>query len=150
MSSSDDASSSLNNSNAKSGVEKKKLKALRVHDNCTITMVEEALLMKFGVETHETKDGQAVVLAHRSDACFDMVLMDLDMLVVNAHNQGLRDMHVRSVIVGLTFFGEEKKKPFKDVGLDYCYPKSLPSDVVRDLVEKLRRMPRFIKVLDLM
>ncbi|XP_060215711.1 two-component response regulator 24-like [Lycium barbarum] len=139
MLSSSDASSSLNNSNANSSVGKK-LKALMVYDNRTITMIHGALLKKFGVETHEAKDGQEVVLAHRSGACFDLIMMDLDMSVVNARQtiMELRDMNVRSKIVGLTFFGEEKKKPFMNVGLDYCYPKPLPFDVVRDLVEKIK------------
>ncbi|XP_059295047.1 two-component response regulator 24-like [Lycium barbarum] len=139
MSSSNDASSSLNNSNANSSVEKK-LKALMVYDNRTITMIHEALLRRFGVETHEAKDGQEVVLAHRSGACFDLILMDLDMRVVNARQtiKELRDMHVRSVIAGLTFRGEEEMKPFMDAGLDYYYPKPLPFDVVRHLVEKIK------------
>ncbi|XP_060194081.1 two-component response regulator 24-like isoform X1 [Lycium barbarum] len=140
MSSSYDTSSSPNNTNANPSVEKK-LKALMVYDNRVITMIHKTLLKRFGVEPHEAKNGQEVVLAHRSGAYFDLILMDLDMPVVNARQtiKELRDMNVRSLIVGLTFLEEEEeKKPFMDAGLNYCYPKPLPFDVVRDLVEKIK------------
>ncbi|XP_060215710.1 two-component response regulator ARR22-like [Lycium barbarum] len=116
----------------------KKLKALMVYDNRVITMIHKALLKRFDVEPHEAKNGQEVVLTHQSGAFFDLILMDLDMPAVNAHQtiKELRDMNVRSLIVGLTFLEEEEA--FMDAGLDYCYPKPLPFDVVRDLVEKIK------------
>ncbi|WMV20064.1 hypothetical protein MTR67_013449 [Solanum verrucosum] len=61
----------------------KKLKALIVDDDTITRMILKALLMKFGVETHEAKNGQEAILAHHSGACFDLILMDLYMQVMN-------------------------------------------------------------------
>ncbi|KAK4734280.1 hypothetical protein R3W88_008541 [Solanum pinnatisectum] len=79
-------------------------------------------------------NGQEVVLAHHNGACFDRIMMDLDMSVMNAH------MHVDSLIVGMTSRKkEEEEKSFMNAGLDYYYQKPLTIDVVRDLVEKINR-----------
>ncbi|KAJ8552846.1 hypothetical protein K7X08_020239 [Anisodus acutangulus] len=139
MSSSYDVSSSLNNKNANLNVGKK-LKALIVDDDPIVRMVHKALLKKFGMETHEAKNGQEAVLAHRSGACFDLILMDLDMPVMNGRQatKELRDMHVCSLIAGVTSLGEAEKKSFMDAGLDYYYQKPLAIDVVRNLVEKIK------------
>ncbi|KAK4734264.1 hypothetical protein R3W88_008525 [Solanum pinnatisectum] len=104
-------------------------------------MILKALLMKFGVETHEAKNGQEVILAHHSGACFDLILMDLYMPVMNGRQttEELRDMHVCSLIVGMTSQEkEEGKKSFMDAGLDYYYQKPLINDEIRNLVEKIK------------
>ncbi|KAK6793859.1 hypothetical protein RDI58_007312 [Solanum bulbocastanum] len=104
-------------------------------------MVYKALLSKFGVETHDAKNGQEAVHAHHNGACFDLIMMDLDMLVMNGRQttKELRDMPVDSLIVGITSREkEEEEKSFMDVGLDYYYQKPLTIDVVHDLVEKIK------------
>ncbi|KAG5616523.1 hypothetical protein H5410_016347 [Solanum commersonii] len=85
-------------------------------------------------------NGQEAVLAHHSDACFDMIMMDLHMLVMNARQatKELQDMHVDILIMGMTSRKkEEEEKSFMNAGLDYYYQKSITIDVVRDLVEKI-------------
>ncbi|KAH0663931.1 hypothetical protein KY290_030432 [Solanum tuberosum] len=85
-------------------------------------------------------NGQEAVLAHHSDACFDLIMMDLHMSVMNARQatKELRDMHVDSLIVGMTSRKtEEEEKSFMNTGLDYYYQKPLTIYVVRDLVEKI-------------
>ncbi|WMV20067.1 hypothetical protein MTR67_013452 [Solanum verrucosum] len=82
-------------------------------------------------------NGQEAVLAHHNGACFDLIMMDLDMSVMNAC-QELRDMHVDSLIVGMTSCEkEEEEKSFLNAGLDYYYQKPLTIDVVCNLVEKI-------------
>ncbi|KAK4361392.1 hypothetical protein RND71_020344 [Anisodus tanguticus] len=139
MSSSYDASFSVSNTNVNPNVEKK-LKALIVNDNRTVTMIQKALVRKFGVEAHEVKNGEEAILAHRSGACFDMILIDLDLHVINVRQtiKELRDMQVYGLIVGVTFLGEEEMKPFMDAGLDYYYPMPLTIDAVHHLVEKIK------------
>ncbi|KAH0702112.1 hypothetical protein KY285_016390 [Solanum tuberosum] len=90
------SSSSLNNTNVE-----KKLAALIVDDDIVVRMVHKALLRKFGVETQEAKDGQEAVLVHHNGACFDLIMMDLDMLVMNGlqATKELRDIHVDSLIM---------------------------------------------------
>uniref|UniRef100_M1DE06 Extra response regulator n=1 Tax=Solanum tuberosum TaxID=4113 RepID=M1DE06_SOLTU len=88
----------------------------------------------------EAKNGQEAVIAHHIGACFDLIMMDLDMSVMNGRQETmeLRDMHVDSLIVGMTSREkEEEEKLFVDVGLDYYYQKPLTIDVVHDLVEKI-------------
>ncbi|MCE5165662.1 hypothetical protein HAX54_011419 [Datura stramonium] len=134
-----DASSSPNNTNANPSVAKK-LKALIVDDDAIVRMIHKALLRKFDVETHEVKNGQEAVLAHRSGAYFDLILMDLDMPVMNGRQatKELRDMHVCSLIAGVTSLGDEENKSFIDAGLDYYYQKPLTVDAVRNLVDKIK------------
>ncbi|XP_019240238.1 PREDICTED: two-component response regulator ARR22-like [Nicotiana attenuata] len=137
MSSCYDINVSCSNKNLNIG---KKLKALIVDDDRVVRMVHKGLLKKFGVETHEAKNGEEAVLAHRAGACFDLILMDLDMPVMNGRQatQELRDMDVVSLIVGVTSTGEEEKEAFMNAGLDYYYQKPLTVDVVRLLVEKFK------------
>ncbi|KAH0689162.1 two-component response regulator ARR22-like [Solanum tuberosum] len=119
----------------------KKLTALIIDDDIVVRMVPKELLRKFGVETHEAKNDQEAVHAHHNCACFDMIMMDLDMPVMNSRQatKELRDMHVDSLIVEMTSRKkEEEEKSFMDVGLDYYYQKPLTIDVVRDLVEKIK------------
>ncbi|KAG5615641.1 hypothetical protein H5410_015465 [Solanum commersonii] len=85
--------SSLNNTNVV-----KKLTTLIIDDDIVFRMVHKALLRKFGVKTHEVKNGQQVILDHHNGACFDLIMMDLDM----SATKELRDMHVDSLIVGMT------------------------------------------------
>ncbi|WMV19578.1 hypothetical protein MTR67_012963, partial [Solanum verrucosum] len=86
----------------------------RHYDDIVIRMVHKALLRKFGVETQEVKNGQETA------------------------TKELRDMHVDSLIMGMTSREkEEEEKSFVDVGLDYYYQKPLTIDVVHDLVEKI-------------
>ncbi|KAK4734277.1 hypothetical protein R3W88_008538 [Solanum pinnatisectum] len=95
----------------------KKLKALIVDDDTITRMILKALLMKF-----------EAILAHHSGACFDLILMDLYMPVINGRQttKKLRDMHVCSLIVGMTSQEkEEEKESFMDAGLDYYYQKPL-------------------------
>lgn len=50
----------------------------------------------------------------------------------------LQDMHVDSLIVGLTYCQkEEEEKSFMNPDLAYYYQKSLTIDLVRDPVEKI-------------
>ncbi|XP_049358496.1 two-component response regulator 24-like [Solanum verrucosum] len=90
----------------------KKLKALIVDDDTITRMILKALLMKFGVETHEAKNGQEAILAHHSGACFDLILMDLYMQVMNGRQaiKELRDMHVCSLIAGMTSQEKEERE----------------------------------------
>ncbi|KAK4733998.1 hypothetical protein R3W88_008259 [Solanum pinnatisectum] len=116
----------------------KKLTTLIVDDNIVVRMVHRALLRKFGMETQEVKNGQEAVLAHHNGACFDLIMMNLDMLVMNGRQVCFYKSHVDSLIVRMTSREkEEEEKSFLDAGIDYYYPKPLTIDVVRDLVEKI-------------
>ncbi|XP_060181765.1 two-component response regulator 24-like [Lycium barbarum] len=139
MSSSYDVASSMSKRIDNPNIEKK-MKALIVDDDPVVRMVHKALLRKFGAETHEVKNGQEAVFAHRSGECFDLILMDLDMPVMDGRQatKELRDMHVVSLIAGVTSLGEAEKKSFMDAGLDYYYQKPLTIDAVRYLVEKIK------------
>ncbi|XP_015068879.1 two-component response regulator ARR22-like, partial [Solanum pennellii] len=101
-----------------------KLTALIVDDDIVVQMVYKTLLRKFGVETHEAKNSQDALLAHHNGACFDLTMMDLDMLVTNDRQatKELRNMHIDSLIVGMTSREkEEEEKLFMNAGLDYYY-----------------------------
>ncbi|KAG5615912.1 hypothetical protein H5410_015736 [Solanum commersonii] len=71
------SSSSLNNTKVV-----KKLTSLIVDADIVVRMVHKTLLRKFGMETHDAKNGQEAVHPHHDGACFDLILMDLDMLVM--------------------------------------------------------------------
>ncbi|KAK6793895.1 hypothetical protein RDI58_007348 [Solanum bulbocastanum] len=83
-----------------------------------------------------------LLITIHNGACFDLILMDIDMLVMNGHQvtEELRDMHVGNLIVRMNSHEkEEEKKSFMDVGLDYYYyHKLLTINVVRDLLEKIK------------
>jgi len=65
----------------------KKLTALIIDDDIVVRMVPKELLRKFGVETHEAKNDQEAVHAHHNCACFDLIMMDLDMPVMNGNER---------------------------------------------------------------
>lgn len=65
-----------------------KLKALIVDDDDTARSIHKLFLRKFGVEIQEAKKGEEAILAHHSGACFDLILMDLYMPVMNGRQVG--------------------------------------------------------------
>ncbi|KAG5615917.1 hypothetical protein H5410_015741 [Solanum commersonii] len=107
------SSSSLNNTNIE-----KQFTPLIVDHDIVVRMVHKALLRKFGVETQEAKNGQEAVLVHHNGACFDLIMMDFDILIMGMTSREK----------------EEEEKSFVDAGFDYYYQKLLTIDVVRDLV----------------
>ncbi|CAK9142855.1 unnamed protein product [Ilex paraguariensis] len=117
-----------------------KLSVLIVDDDPIIQKIHKALLNKFGLETHVVENGKEAVDLCRSGACFDLILMDMEMPIMDGPKatRELRAMEVNSMIVGVTSRGlDSEKQAFMAAGLDDCHEKPLTADAVTSLVQEL-------------
>lgn len=70
---------------------------------------------------------------------FDLIQLTklLEIFSIMQATKELRDMHVCSLIAGVTIVEkEEEKKSFMDAGLDYIYQNPLTSDALHNLIER--------------
>ncbi|KAK3039739.1 hypothetical protein RJ639_027396 [Escallonia herrerae] len=116
------------------------LSVLIVDDDPIILRIHRMMLNKFGLVTHVVENGKEAVDLFRSGSCFDMVLMDMEMPIMDGPKatQELRAMGVNSMIVGVTSRGlESEKQSFMGAGLNRCHEKPLTTDIVTSLVQEL-------------
>ncbi|KAK3001283.1 hypothetical protein RJ639_021174 [Escallonia herrerae] len=59
------------------------LSVLIVDDDPIIRRIHRVMLNKFGLVTHVVENGKEAVDLFRSGACFDMVLMDMEMPIMD-------------------------------------------------------------------
>lgn len=59
------------------------ISALIVDDDPLIRRIHKVFLSKSGFETHEVEDGKQAVNLFRSGSCFDLIVMDRDMPIMD-------------------------------------------------------------------
>ncbi|RDX64675.1 Two-component response regulator ORR42, partial [Mucuna pruriens] len=64
-------------------MEPRQLTALIVEDDMVIRMIHRNMLKSLGVKNEAVENGKEAVEIHRSGQCFDLILMDRDMPVMN-------------------------------------------------------------------
>ncbi|KAK7263406.1 hypothetical protein RJT34_30995 [Clitoria ternatea] len=122
--------------------ENTKISALVVDDNATIRLVHKTILREFcNMEPKIAKDGKEAVDLCRSGENFDIILMDKEMPIMNGveTTKQLREMGVKSMIVGVTSVGSaNEKEEFLGAGLNLCLEKPINRAVVGDVLKELK------------
>ncbi|VFQ98395.1 unnamed protein product [Cuscuta campestris] len=116
------------------------LSALVVDDDPVAQMIHKVLLDRYGLRTQVAKNGEEAVVLCRSGARFDLVLMDKEMPVMDGvlATRELREMGVKSTIVGVTSHGPEADMgAFMGAGLNDCFAKPLTPEIVYRIVNLL-------------
>ncbi|RDX99792.1 Two-component response regulator ARR22, partial [Mucuna pruriens] len=107
----------------------KKISALIVDDDAIIRKIHKTMLERlFNMETETVKDGKEAVDLFRSGTNFDIIFMDKEMPIMDGAQatKQLRDMGVKSLIVGITTRANGKdKEEFLAAGSNHCFEKPL-------------------------
>ncbi|KAJ9185755.1 hypothetical protein P3X46_005349 [Hevea brasiliensis] len=101
---------------------------LVVDDDNVVRTIHKMMLEVKGMEVQLATNGKEAVDLHRVGACFNLILMDKDMPVMNGYQatKELRDMGVNCPIIGVTSSTEEAElEEFMEAGLDDCICKPL-------------------------
>ncbi|KAK4488133.1 hypothetical protein RD792_003875 [Penstemon davidsonii] len=124
------------------GNSKNKMSALIVDDDKVVRRVHGKLLTQLGFETNAVENGQEAVDLFTSGECYDFVFMDMEMPIMDGTEatQKLREMGVKSTIVGVTSCNvEAKKQAFMEAGLYACLEKPLTRDAISSLLEQVTK-----------
>ncbi|EOY00106.1 hypothetical protein QUC31_014398 [Theobroma cacao] len=115
-----------------------RIMALVVDDNLLNQRIHSTLLNKHGIETEVMGNGKEAVDAHLSGKKFDLILMDRDMPVMNGiqATRKLREMGVRSIIVGLSSHSSEQVKEFMEAGLNDYQEKPLTLTKLTSILQR--------------
>ncbi|KAI5671034.1 hypothetical protein M9H77_11398 [Catharanthus roseus] len=119
----------------------KKISVLVVDDDPMVRRINNAFLNKYKLETQVAKNGKEAVEFCISGNCFDLILMDMEMPIMDGPQatKELRAMGVNSRIVGLTSRNlESEKKAFIEAGLDDCLEKPLNNRIIEYLLQSLQ------------
>ncbi|KAK7285868.1 hypothetical protein RJT34_20651 [Clitoria ternatea] len=119
-----------------------RISALVVDDNATIRFLHKTILKGLcNMEPKIAKDGKEAVDMCRSGENFDIILMDKQMPIMNGveATRKLREMGVKSKIVGVTILdNESEKEEFLAAGLDLYLEKPLNPTMLRDVLKELQ------------
>ncbi|KAL1560492.1 two-component response regulator 24-like [Salvia divinorum] len=120
----------------------RKISALVVDDDRVIRVVEEKLLVRFGLETKVAKNGKEALDLFVAGNTFDFVVMDMEMPVMDGPEatRALRARGVDCMIVGVTSRGDgPEKAEFEAAGLNCCWEKPLNAQIVGTILDKLAK-----------
>ncbi|KAI4308289.1 hypothetical protein L6164_031379 [Bauhinia variegata] len=117
-----------------------KISALIVEDHRPTSMLHEAILKRNNMETKVVNNGKHAVELHSKGERFDVIFMDYNMPEMNGAQatKKLREMGVRSMIVGVTSCTDFERVEFMAAGLDKCFKKGLTRAMVEEVLQKLK------------
>ncbi|KAL3833695.1 hypothetical protein ACJIZ3_008431 [Penstemon smallii] len=118
------------------------MSALVVDDDKVVRRMHGKLLTQLGFETNAVENGQEAVDLFTSGESYDFVFMDMEMPIMDGTEatQKLREMGVKSTIVGVTSCNQEaEKQAFVEAGLYACLEKPLTRDAISSLLEQVAK-----------